>query len=242
MAHNAENWIQANLESVRNQRYEEYEQIVINGSSTDSTIDYIQQYKDQISYFVSEPDEGIYHAMNKGISASKGDVLFFLNSDDAFSDACVLSDVAKEFMNNPGTDLIFGNIYWKAPHRTFKVIQPPIVTRKYLAKQTIFHQSLFSRRDVFNETNGFNQEYRVVSDYEWMLKVFLRNPKKYLYIDRYISIVDSHGESGSSRWENERIRVMARYFLPHEILFYRVVPRYMGWFEKKMKNLSETLR
>ena len=101
--------IEKTLESIFNQTYQNIEFIVIDGGSTDGTLDIIEKYKDKIAYFVSEPDEGIYNAMNKGIKASSGEVLYFLNANDTLYSDDVLETVVSVFEKG-NYDFVYGNI------------------------------------------------------------------------------------------------------------------------------------
>ncbi|MDH5682011.1 MAG: glycosyltransferase, partial [Spirochaetota bacterium] len=109
VCYNSEKTIEETLKSIYAQSYPNIEHVIIDGQSTDRTVDIIKKYKDQYQYFVSEKDNGIYHAMNKGIEASSGDILFFLNSDDYFPDEKVVEDVVNKFVENPELDAVYGN-------------------------------------------------------------------------------------------------------------------------------------
>ena len=97
------------IESVISQTYPLIEYVIIDGASTDGTVEIIEKYRDRIAHFISEPDTGLYNAMNKGIGAATGDILFFLNADDYFADENVVADVADVFSKNPDIDIVFGN-------------------------------------------------------------------------------------------------------------------------------------
>jgi len=233
---NASGVIETAIESVRSQTYPDIEHIVIDGGSTDGTLDIIEKYIDSISYFVSEPDRGIYNAMNKGIDAATGDIIFFLNSDDRFFDDGVVKDIADVFNSSPDIDIVFGNqIFVYARNRILKK-QSFEVMRHQLAKTTILHQSLFTRRKVFGSTNGFSENYQIVSDYEWVIKAFLIHKFRYFYVDRTICVVSGQGISSTTDFEKERITVMRKYFTSYEILRCRVVPQMIRKIIRSMKR------
>jgi glycosyltransferase involved in cell wall biosynthesis len=215
---NAGSDIERAIKSVHSQSYPNIEHIIIDGGSTDGTLDIIKKYLDDTDYFVSEADNGIYHAMNKGIKAATGDVLFFLNSDDYFVDVTVVEDIINCFLEKPDVDIVFGNLIFEVGENKVHKKQPPEITRKYLGKTTILHQSVFAKRGVFRLTGNFSEDYKVVSDYEWMLKVFLKNRCKYLYCDRDIAVVSTRGLSSTTAWEAERISVMREYFNYYELV------------------------
>jgi len=222
---NAVSAIEKAINTVRSQTCPNIEHIIIDGGSTDGTLDTIKKYIDGISHFISEPDRGLYDAMNKGIKVATGDVLFFLNSDDYFGDDRVVEDVLRVFNENRDIEIVFGNQIFDHGNKTKIKKQSFKVTREQLARMTIQHQTIFARRNLFEQTEGFSEEYKVVSDYDWILKVFLVYDCKYLYLDREISVMSTQGLSWTTDYEKERIRVMKRYFSDYEIFRYRVIPQ-----------------
>lgn len=231
---NAVAYIETALQSVHAQTYPCLEHVVIDGGSTDGTLEVVDQYRDRLAYFMSEPDRGIYHAMNKGIKIATGDVLFFLNADDRFADRQVVADVVSVFSQNADLEIVYGNLLREFSGNIVQRKQPSTITREYLAGRTILHQTVFARREVFDTTSGFSEHYRVVSDYEWALKVFLRDRRNYLYYDRDIAVMDTRGRSWTTKWENERLRVMMKYFGPYEIFKCRVWPRQKNSLESSL--------
>jgi len=222
---NAAAYIETAIKSVRAQTYPHIEHVMIDGGSTDGTLDIINTYRDGIGYFVSEPDSGLYNAMNKGITAATGDILFFLNADDRFCDDNVIEDVVSVFNRNPDLDIVYGNLIWDWSGKMVRRKQPSTITREFLARTTVLHQTIFVRRKVFGVTGGFSEHHKVVSDYEWVLKVFLRDSCNYLYYDRDIVVMATEGLSWTTTdWEKERIDVMKGYFGFYEILRYRILP------------------
>ena len=235
---NAKSHIEKNLISVAEQTYDNFEQIIVDGESNDGTLEIIKKFQRQYRHIklVSEKDDGIYDAMNKGVQLSTGDVLMFLNADDRFVDQNVLIDIAWEFLSDDELYLLFGNLLWKTSQKTHNVVQPNIITREYLGRKTVLHQSVFTKKTAFYMTGPFSRNYRVVSDYEWMLKVFLKYRLKYKYLARYLTEVDNSGVSNTSRWELERIRVMAIYFSFWEIARFRIIPNLKNNIFKYIKS------
>jgi glycosyltransferase involved in cell wall biosynthesis len=220
------------LESVKSQAYPGIEHVIIDGGSTDGTLEIIRGYSDQLGYVVSEPDRGIYHAMNKGLAAATGDILFFLNADDRFFDNRVVEDVVTLFEQKPDLEIVYGNLMWDVAGTWVQRKQPVTITREFLASTTILHQTVFARKQVFETTGGFSEEYKIVSDYDWMLKVFVRDRRNYFYYDRDIAIMRTGGRSWTTKWEGERVSAMRKYFAPYEILKYRTWPRFRSRLTK----------
>jgi glycosyltransferase len=215
---------EAAIRSVLQQDYPHLDLVVIDGGSNQETLDILRKYSSWFGYWVSEPDHGVYNAMNKGLRAANGDVIFFLGSDDYLVDSKVLTDVADAFVQNPAADIVYGNLIWDWDNQFVQKRQPQVLTRRYLAHTMIMHQSIFVRKQLLGTIGGFSEHYKVISDYEWMLKVFLSNEHDYVYINRDISVMGTGGLSWTTTWEHERLAVMRQYFTTYEILRYRVVP------------------
>jgi glycosyltransferase involved in cell wall biosynthesis len=235
--------IETAIGSVAAQTYPHIEHVVIDGGSTDGTLEVIERNRDKIGYFVSEPDRGIYNAMNKGIRAASGDILYFLNADDRFCDDRVVEDVVSVFEGDQSLEVVYGNLVWDKAGRMDREKQPSTVTRASLAAATILHQTVFARKHVFEATDGFSERYKVVSDYDWMMKVFVRDGRKYRYHDRDIAVMGTRGLSWTStNWESERIQAMRAYFTTWEILRYRVWPRRIQRAREALSRIRHSLR
>jgi glycosyltransferase involved in cell wall biosynthesis len=172
---NAANYIESAIESVLNQNYKNWEHIIIDGDSSDNTIEIIRKYKH--IRFISEPDNGIYDAMNKGVKLAKGDWLYFLGSDDQFVNNYVLDNLFKNDVTQYG--VVYGNVYWDK--RRFGEVYD-----KYkIIKRNITHQALFYRKSVFEKHGFYSERYKVWADYEMNLK-WIGDPEikhKYFNID-----------------------------------------------------------
>ena len=224
---NAEDTIERTIESVLKQTYENIEYIIVDGNSEDRTAEIIESYESGINTYIRESDEGVYHAMNKAISVASGDIVYFLNADDEFVDEKVLSDVVRVFNVNAEITLVYGNIIWRRGDATWTSIQPSSISREYLARTTLLHQSAFVRRELFSEIGMYKSDYKVVADYRWFLEYFMNYEPHYSHIDRIIAIVGTEGLSHSEKWESERIDAMRSVFSWWEIMRYRMIPRYM---------------
>jgi len=239
---NAASHIERAIRSVAAQTYPLVEHVIIDGGSTDGTLQIIERCQDGIGYFISEPDRGIYDAMNKGIEAATGDVLFFLNADDRLCDDQVVEDAMSVFESAPDLEVVYGNLLWDLSGKLVRKTQPSTVTRASLAAATVLHQTVFARKGVFEATDGFSEQYRVVSDYDWMMKVFIRDARKYRYVDRDIAVMGTRGLSWTAKdWEDERIRAMRAYFTTWEILRYRVWPRRIQRARKALRTVRDRL-
>ena len=190
VCYNAVNSIEKTILSVITQTYQNIEYIIIDGASTDGTIDVVKKYREQIAYFVSEPDKGIYDAMNKGIMAATGDWINFMNSGDSFASAYTLSDVFKKFTEYDDISVLYGDMrccYSGSP----LVIKPkPLSTLNY--RMAFCHQSSFVRSAVLKEC-GFNLKYRYVADYALFHNLYFSG-KRFHYLPIVVS--DYYPEGG----------------------------------------------
>ena len=123
VVYNNEKTIKDAIQSVLGQTYKNIEYVIIDGNSKDNTVNLIKEFKDQLGYFVSEKDNGLYDAMNKGIQACTGDVIGILNSDDLYQDLDVLTTVMEQFNNDPELDILYGDLVYVKSDDTNKVVR-----------------------------------------------------------------------------------------------------------------------
>jgi glycosyltransferase involved in cell wall biosynthesis len=203
------------IESVVSQTYTDFEYIIIDGASTDESVDVIKEYADKITFWVSEPDNGIYNAMNKGILKAKGEYLLFLNSGDWFCNKTTLEDV---FELNREEDLIYGDIIsYNSEEEKIPDIYPDQITGLRLFETTICHQSIFHKRSLYNN-DKYKENYRVVSDWEFLVrKVIFENCTTYK-VNQFIFFLEKKvdGDWGELT-KNERQAVLNDLF-PKRIL------------------------
>lgn len=216
------------IKSVVEQTWRKFEYIVIDGNSTDGSVDILEDNSDDISYWVSEPDKGIYHAMNKGIDASHGDYLLFLNSGDYFYDNTVIQDIVNF---NSCEDIIIGKLLFLNNNEFSNVIAPITMLRFYGG--SIPHPATFIRRDLF-KNNRFDENYKVVSDWKFFIQVLIIEECSYRIIDRCISCFESGGISAENHAliEKEKQEVLT------DLLPYGVRLDYLHFL--KGSNYTET--
>lgn len=185
---NSSNTIEKTMLSVFEQTHGNIEYIFIDGKSTDDTISIIKKYENNITKLVSEPDLGIYDAMNKGITLATGEIVGILNSDDLYADKHVLADVMKYFSDDPDLDILYGNLNY------VKNLNTKAIVRKWVSKpyyNGFFehgnvppHPALFLRSNVYKKVGLFNLEYKLAADYEFMFRVFKKHNFKSKYVNR----------------------------------------------------------
>jgi glycosyltransferase involved in cell wall biosynthesis len=193
---NNDTGLQKTIESVIQQKFLDYEYIIIDGGSKDGSIETINKFSDSINYWVSEQDSGIYNAMNKGISHAQGEYCFFLNSGDYFVDENVL----KNFFSNDFTeDVIMGNMLVSLKGKLVgKCTGKESLTFLDLYGSMVKHQSSFIKRGLFNSFGIYNENLRIVSDYEFFMKSIGLGGASFRYINSDISCFDNDGISNNS--------------------------------------------
>lgn len=199
--YNNKEGLKKTIESVINQSFRDYEYIVIDGGSTDGSADILREYDNKITYWVSEPDKGIYNAMNKGISKAHGDYLNFMNSGDCFYNSDVLKKVSDYGYE---ADFIVGKDY----HFNEKIqkghasIQPPRTTMIHFFISTLDHQSTFIKKELF-ENSPYNESYRLVSDWIFFTEKIVLRDKQIKFIPDIVCLREEGGLS-EQQWERNR--------------------------------------
>lgn len=177
------------IKSVINQTYENVEFIIIDGGSTDGTIDVIKKYEDQTDYWVSEKDNGIYDAMNKGINASTGTWVNFMNAGDVFVDNAVVSNV--NFSSFTNCALIYGKQIQNG-----KVLKPLDIKKLKIGVIHANHQSMFFNKNMLGDDLKYDLQYKIYGDYELTNKIYMKYPNQVKYIN--LTIADFEGGGISS--------------------------------------------
>ena len=191
--------LQKTIESVHNQNFHSYDQIVIDGNSSDGSKEIIDKYSDKLAYWVSEIDNGVYSAMNKGIKVASGEYVLFLNSGDVFYSA----DSLKILFENIGADIVYGNILVDSNEKPWVKFYPSILTFDYFLKDTLPHPASLIRRSLFNKIGLYNEYNKIVSDWEFFTNAICLHGATYKYVDEIISIFNYDGMS--SRMENQSL-------------------------------------
>lgn len=192
--------IARNLDSIASQRHPDFEieHIVIDGVSTDGTFDILSRHRDQIQVLVSEPDNGLYDAMNKGIRLATGDIIGILNADDYYANAKVLRDVHRIFQDQ-SIDAVFGDLEYFDPR------QIGISTRLY--RSCDFHPSklsrglmpahptLFLRKSIYDRFGLFKTNYKIAGDFDFVARIFKEGDLKYVYVPHVFTRMQNGGVS-----------------------------------------------
>jgi glycosyltransferase involved in cell wall biosynthesis len=205
VVYNAESTIPACIESVITQSFNNIEHIIIDGASTDGTIQIIEKYKHHLTHFVSEPDKGIYDAMNKGIKLATGDVVGILNADDFFADNTVLSVIADAFAKK-NTDIIYGDLdYINAGGKVIRKWRSGAFTSKSFNLGWMPpHPTFYCKRNLFEKFGFYSLNYGTAADYELMLRYLYVNKLSASHINKVIIKMKTGGKSNKSL--NNRVK------------------------------------
>ena len=186
---NSEKTIEDTIQSVINQSYANIEYIVIDGVSTDNTLAIINKYKDKIAKIVSEKDNGIYDAINKGINFAKGDIIANINSDDFYIDNNVIADVVATF-EKENTDTLYADLYYVDAVDTNKIVR---YWKSKQYKEGLFlkgwmppHPTFFVKKEVYQQYGLFDLQFKSAADYEIMLRFVHRFKTSIAYLPRVI--------------------------------------------------------
>jgi len=198
---NSQNTLRQTIESVLSQNYDNVEFILIDGGSTDWTLDIINNYKDRINFFVSEPDKGIYDAMNKGIIAASGDVIGILNSDDFYTDEAIIKKVSDKFHEST-CDAVYGDLlYVKSmdASKIFRYWKSGSFSVKKLRKGWMLpHPTFFVKKSVYEKYGLYNTQFNSASDYDMILRLLYKYKMKVEYIPSILVKMRMGGASNSS--------------------------------------------
>ncbi|MGZ0015671.1 glycosyltransferase family 2 protein [Yeosuana sp. AK3] len=199
---NGEKYIQQTIDSVYNQTYKNIEYIIIDGVSTDSTINIIKNNQDKISRWISEPDKGIYDAMNKGVKMAKGELIGIINSDDWYN-LDTIQIVVDKYLNHPTKKIFHGNrfdIFENLGKKEFQ-FNKSVFKFKYFC-MTYSHPAMFISKELY-KTNNYNTNLKLYSDYQFVLTEFLKNPIQFCYINKPLVNFRLGGESSKGSFLGE---------------------------------------
>ena len=205
--------LQKTIDSVLNQTYKNYEHIIIDGGSIDGSVEVIKKYKNNRLKWISEKDNGIYNAMNKGILKSSGVYLLFLNSGDFLYSPQVLENV---FNNTLDADLICFSLKIELLDKNESIIHSiknNKITNRYIFYQPILHPSTLIKRELFVKFGLYDESFKIAGDYEFFVRV-IKNKVKYLIEPLVLSVFNNQGIS-SSQLElvnDENMKIRKRYF------------------------------
>ena len=225
VVYNSGKTLEKTILSVINQTYQQLEYIIIDGGSTDNTIDIIKKYDKKITYWHSEPDEGIYDAMNKGLTHVHGDWIYFLGADDILHNT--LHFIAPQLQKN--NIIYYGNV----------IMIPSLkrycgkINKFTILKRNICHQAIFYPKKVFEQKN-FNTKYQIYADYAFNLECMSNKHYQYQYLN--IDIADYNEKGTSSKTQDNQFihdrRNLAKNFPTIHYVYYLLRVELILWLKK----------
>ena len=202
------------INSVIDQTWQDFEFLVIDGNSTDGGKEVISEFESKIDYWVSEPDKGVYNAMNKGIRAANGDFVIFLNSGDVFHKFDVLEKVNGTINNDYG--IYYGDVIIKKPSSERHKRYPKKLSFSYFYTNALCHQTCFIKRSLFETYFYYNEDYKIYADGEFFIYTICAKNVPYKHLDMIVSIYDFTGISSNPKYgqihEMERMETINKFF------------------------------
>ncbi|MFZ4855523.1 MAG: glycosyltransferase family 2 protein [Desulfuromonadaceae bacterium] len=201
VCYNSEAFIQDAIASVAAQRYQNFEHIIVDGGSTDDTLGIINRHRSCFSNIVSEPDDGMYDAMNKGIALATGEIVGILNADDFYAHANVINDIAAIFKDS-FIDACYGDLEYVDSLHTNKVLRywrsGDYLTERFYHGWMPPHPTFFVRRSLYGKYGSFKLELGSSADYELMLRFLLKHRARAAYIPDVLVKMRTGGASNAS--------------------------------------------
>lgn len=207
--------LEKTIASVLSQTTTDYEFVVMDGGSTDGSVEVINQYKDRIDIAVSEKDSGVFNAMNKAIKAATGEFLIFMNGGDIFYNEKVLEEVIPMLTGH--ADIYYGDNYKETPGGSKRLkTYPEKLSFSFFYTSSINHQSTFIRRSLFDKYFYYNENYRIAADWEFFIYTICKENVPYRYLKKTIAIYDFTGISSNPKSSDlfikEKSQTFAKYF------------------------------
>ena len=236
VCYNAEAWLEQAMRSVLDQRGVNVDYFVVDGGSSDQSLDIIKSFGSKARY-LSEPDRGIYDALNKGLAHTHGDIVGFLNADDFYPTTNVLRTVVDAFRHNPDLDIVYGDLRYVSALNEERIIRH-WVAGEFSASALRWgwmppHPSVFVRRSLYQELGGFNIAYKISGDYDFTLRAFGSGKYKALYIPKdFVHMrtggISNTGFTNLSRKSYEDWTVARSHGLPATVTVFLKLVRKLG--------------
>lgn len=237
---NSADTIEDTIKTVLSQDYKDIEYIVVDGGSTDGTLDIINRYKNKIAKVISEPDKGLYDAMNKGLRSSTGNILATLNGDDVYADQTTVGQMA-EFIQNNGLDAAYGDLIYVDRRDTGHVKrfwQPGRYKKGAFSHGWVIpHPTFFCRKEIFEKFGYFNDELQIAADFELMLRLIEKHRIKIGYLPKVIVKMSTGGKANVLRGIIQGNREILRSFRLNDL-------RLSPWFfvRKPITKIAQLFR
>ena len=215
---NSEKYLSHCIESVLSQTHQNIEHIIIDGNSTDGTVAIIKQYQHSISSWISEPDKGMYDAINKGLKLATGDVIGILNSDDMLASKDAIASIVKTF-EEQNVDSVYGDLEYvdkQNPNRVFRVWKGKTYSRNLFKLGWMpGHPTFYIKKSAIDSFGGYENHYHTAADYEFMARYLYKHKISSFYLPKLIVKMRTGGASNKNL--NQRIRANRRDYLAMKV-------------------------
>lgn len=207
---NNEDGLRETIKSVLNQTNNNYQYIIIDGDSIDNSVEVLKQNENNITYWISEPDKGIYDAMNKGIIKAEGEYILFLNSGDIFDNDEVLMKVSPYLTNY---DIVYGD--YRFPDGTKKIF-PDFLTPYNFFISSLGHQATFFKKIIFDTYGLYKEDLKIVGDWEFYIRTIIFGKVSYKHINQIIALFDTNNQYLLNPEKNriEKDKILEEYYGP----------------------------
>ena len=232
--------IEKAIQSVLSQDYEDIEYIIIDGNSKDGTQSIIEKYKNEIGIYVSEPDSGMYEAINKGLALATGEIIGLMHSDDEFYDNMVISKIVQKFKESKLIEAVYGNGIYISNDDTEKIIRNRIggnfLIEKIEKGWLPLHPTVYIKKKVIEKYGNYDVQFKIASDTEFLLRYLYKYKIKMSYINSYFIKMRIGGLSTSRK---RAFEVLIEDF---KIYKFHNIPAFKAVFLKKLKTLIEYIQ
>jgi len=227
VCYNRKNTIEKAIKSVLEQNYQDIEYIIVDGNSTDGTKEIIESYRDKISQYISEPDKGMYDAINKGLKLATGEVIGLMHSDDEFYDKNAITKIAARFNFYPNTEGVYGDGIYVSNDKEERLIRNRIggVFRLKKVKEgwLPLHPTVYLKKSIIDKHGLYNLDFNIASDTEFLLRYLYKYKIKMTYVNAYIVKMRMGGMSTNAKRALEVLYEDYKIYKYHGLTAFRVV-------------------
>ena len=240
VCYNRKATIKQSINSVLDQDYPNIEYIIIDGNSSDGTQAIIESYSDKITHYISEPDKGMYDAINKGLRLATGDIIGLMHSDDVFYDSSVVSKIVNTFLMSATADAVYGNGIYVTNDAKEKIVRNKIGGeynfKKLKSGWLPLHPTVYIKKSIIEKYGNYSLDFKIASDTEFLLRYLFKHKINIVYMNEYVVKMKMGGLSTDYK------RVLDVLSEDYEIYKYHNIPAFRAVFQKKVLALTQYLK
>lgn len=240
VCYNRKATIKQSINSVLDQDYPDIEYIIIDGNSSDGTQAIIESYSDKITHYISEPDKGMYDAINKGLKIATGDIIGLMHSDDVFYDRSVVSKIVNTFLMSATADAVYGNGIYVTNDAKEKIVRNKIGGeynfKKLKSGWLPLHPTVYIKKSIIEKYGNYSLDFKIASDTEFLLRYLFKHKINIVYMNEYVVKMKMGGLSTDYK------RVLDVLSEDYEIYKYHNIPAFRAVFQKKVLALTQYLK